>query len=311
MIKVGISSCVLGQKVRFDGGHKGSNFVKHHLAKVFELSPICPEVGMGMPVPRPTIHVREINQHARLTDTKTGEKDHTQALQDFFDATRPVIPEFDGYILAAKSPTCGMERIKVYNEQGELLHRKGQGMYAQRLIQNFPNLPVEEDGRLNDQGLRESFIVRVYAHHEFRRQVLEQPKLNALIKFHSRYKFLVLAFHPESYQALGQLVAEASKQPLDTVLQEYLSLLMNALNRTSSRRKHTNVLMHLQGFFKKQLNKQDKHELNEQILKYRSGYVPLMAPVTLLKHHLQHHPNGYLEQQVYFQPYPEELGLRA
>lgn len=311
MVKVGISSCVVGQKVRFDGGHKGSNFVRVHLAKVFELTPICPEVGMGMSVPRPTIHLRDGVDGIKLTDTKTGELNHTDALNQFFDKVSPQVPEFDGYILAAKSPTCGMDRIKVYNDAGELQHRKGRGMYAQKLLAAFPSLPVEEDGRLNDHGLRESFIVRVFAHNEYRNKVLADPSINALIKFHSRYKFLVLAFHPQSYKSLGRLVAAASSYELDTLLKEYLTLLMFALNRTASRRKHTNVLMHLQGFFKKNLPPVDKQELNEQILKYRSGHVPLMAPLTLLKHHLKHFPNDYLQEQAYFQPYPEELGLRA
>jgi uncharacterized protein YbgA (DUF1722 family)/uncharacterized protein YbbK (DUF523 family) len=311
MIKVGVSACVLGDKVRFDGGHKKSDFVSASLHEVFQLLPVCPEVGMGMSVPRPTIRVTEIKQGARLTDSKDISIDHTDKLHEFVEQKISLLDQIDGYILAAKSPTCGIYRIKTYNDKGDLLHRNGRGLFAGEVMERYPNLPVEEDGRLNDTGLRESFITRVYVHHEFRTTVLTDPSSHKLVKFHSRHKFLVMAYSNKAYQQLGRLVAQVGSSHLDTCLKQYLSLLMQVLSKPTDRKKHTNVLMHLQGFFKKSLDKQDKQELSEQIDKYRRGYLPLMAPITLLMHYLKKYPNPYLSEQVYLKPYPEELGLRA
>lgn len=315
MTKIGVSSCVLGDKVRFDGGHKCSRFVADKVSELYKLVPICPEVGMGMAVPRPTIHLRQVLKGGkidiRLVDTKDAAIDHTQAMSKFITQVKSKIVDLDGYIVAAKSPSCGMERIKIYNENGDLLHRKGVGMYVARMKQLFPNLPIEEDGRLNDKGLRESFFTRVTAHQQFRTQVLEQASVSNLIKFHSRNKFLILAYKQDIYRQLGRVVAHASKGDLQTVLSEYLSLMMLALSRTPSRKKHTNVLMHFQGFFKKHLTKEEKHELAENIEFYRMGLMPLLAPLTLLKHHLKKHPNEYLEQQSFFRPFPLELGIQG
>lgn len=314
-IKIGVSSCVLGQSVRYDGGHKKSGFVAKKVADIFELVPICPEVGMGMPIPRPTIHLREFHQddniEIRLVDSKDGSIDHSDAMEHFYQSVHSRLAEMDGYIVAAKSPSCGMERIKVYTEHGDLLHRKGMGLYVAKMQAHFPNLPIEEDGRLNDQGLRESFFVRVMAHHEFRTQVLEQPSVRNLVAFHSRYKFLILACKEDIYRQLGRIVAQAARSELDSTLSEYQSLMMAALSRAVSRKKHTNVLMHLQGFFKKHLSQEEKRELSQSIEHFRLGYVPLLAPLTLLRHHLKRFPNPYLEQQAYLQPFPLELGLHA
>jgi uncharacterized protein YbgA (DUF1722 family)/uncharacterized protein YbbK (DUF523 family) len=307
---VGISSCVLGEKVRYDGGHKRSAFITDSLAEFVRFAPACPEMGIGMPVPRPTIHIREIDQQQRLTDSRNGQLDHTDKMQAFFSARLSQLSKLDGYVLAAKSPSCGMERIKVYSDKGDLIHRNGQGLFVQLLKQHFPDLPMEEDGRLNDEGLRESFITRLFAYHDFRHQVTGQLSTRALVNFHSQYKMLVMAYSPQAYQALGRLVAGAKGQE-EVTARQYLTLMMSALSKPTNRRKHTNVLMHFQGYFKKQLDKADKQELSEQIDKYRRGYVPLMAPVTLLRHHLKNHPNSYLQQQRYLHPYPEALGLRG
>ncbi|GAB3016672.1 YbgA family protein [Bowmanella dokdonensis] len=308
--RIGVSACVLGDKVRYDGGHKRSAFVAAQLADFFTFKPICPEVGMGLPVPRPTIHLRETDAGLRLTDSRSGDRDHTAAMEAFFTHQTKLLSSLDGYILAAKSPSCGMERIKVYDQSGSLVHRQGQGLFASLLRRRFPHLPLEEDGRLNDAGLRESFITRVYAYHGFRHQVLIKPSVAALVTYHSRNKLLVMAYSPQTYQSLGRLVAKA-KGRLESTLEEYQSLLFSALGKPTDRRKQTNALMHLQGYFKRKLSRQDKQELSEQIEKYRLGHVPLLAPMTLLRHHLKHYPNSYLQQQSYLQPYPEALGLRA
>ncbi|WP_229157434.1 YbgA family protein [Fluctibacter halophilus] len=310
-IHVGVSACVLGDKVRFDGGHKRSNYVTDYLGAVFRFEPICPEVAMGMPVPRPAIRVQELGNEIHLVDSKDSALRHTDSLNRVFEQQRGKMAALDGYIFCAKSPTCGVERIKVYGESGELLHRKGRGLFAQQVMDAYPCLPVEEDGRLNDMGLRESFITKVYVHHRFRHDVLAKPSAAALVDFHSRHKFLVMAYNPKMYQAIGRLVSGAGKEHLDTLFSQYLTMLMQTLSKPTNRRKHTNVLMHLQGFFKKYLDPQEKQELAEQIDKYRLGYVPLLAPITLLQHHLRKYPNDYLSNQVYLAPYPEQLGLRA
>lgn len=312
MIKVGISACVLGDKVRFDGGHKKSGYVVSYLSKVFDFVPVCPEVGIGMSVPRPAIRVVDAGDTGlRLTDSKDVSLDYTDKLDDFYEAKHASFSQLDGYILAAKSPTCGVERIKVYSTDGDLLHRKGQGLFARQIRNNYPDLPMEEDGRLNDPGLRESFITKVYVHHRLREQVLGDPSAAALMQFHAQHKFLVMAYSPQNYQALGRLVAQAGSRELASVIAEYKTLLMRVFDKPTNRKKHTNVLMHLQGFFKRDLSKSDKQELVEQIDKYRRGHLPLMAPVTLLKHYLKEYPNPYLASQVYLDPFPDELGLRA
>lgn len=311
MIKIGVSACVMGEKVRYDGGHKQSKYVVRHLKKTFDFVPFCPEVGMGMTVPRPTIHLRDFGDDIRLVDSRNPAIDHTNNLSSFFDSVADKIGDLDGYIVAAKSPSCGMERIKVYDEDGNVLHRKGRGLYTEKLMKKFPNLPVEEDGRLNDQGIRESFFARVLAHNEFRLRVLSEPSMHNLVKFHSQYKFQVLAYNPEKYRELGSLVANHEGRDVQEVVSEYIAGLMSAMSGTASRKKHTNVLMHLQGFLKKHLSSDDKQELSQQIEHYRLGHLPLLAPLTLLRHHAKKYAPTYLQQQRYLEPYPLELGIHA
>lgn len=311
MLKIGSSACVLGEKVRYDGGHKRSGFVAAHISKIYQLVPFCPEVGIGLPTPRPAIQLRGSEDEVRLVDSKTGTVDHTESMDAYFSKQKARIAHLDGYILAAKSPSCGMERIKVHDLNGNLLHRKGRGLFAEQLINAFPGLPVEEDGRLNDQGLRESFFTRVHAHAMFREMVLEDKSSVSLIEFHTRIKYLLLAYNPEVYQHLGPVIANVGNRPLDKVCEEYFITFMNALSKPTNRKKHTNVLMHIQGFFKRDLSPDHKQELTEEILKYRKGYVPLLAPLTLINHYLKLFPNDFLQKQAYLKPFPVELGLFA
>ena len=311
MINVGVSACVLGENVRYDGGHKKSHYTVNYLTKVFNLIPVCPEVGMGMTVPRPPIRIIEKDQQVRLVDVKDSSIDYTSRLSDFYQKKHAGFAALDGYIFAAKSPTCGVERIKVYDDCGNLLHRKGAGVFAHKVKQAYPFLPIEEDGRLNDKGLRESFVTRVYVHARYREEVLQNPTMGALVDFHSKHKFLVMAYSPMAYRQLGRIVANAKTLDFDTVSQQYQSVIMQALSKPTNRKKHTNVLMHLQGFLKKNLARQDKQELCEQIEQYRKGYVPLLAPITLMNHHLKAFPNEYIASQVYLRPFPPELELRA
>lgn len=310
-IRVGISACVLGEPVRFDSGHKVSNFVTKELANFFEFVSVCPEVGMELPVPRPTIRLISNNERIALVETKDASRDHTAALLNYSEQKIEQLQSehLSGYIVCAKSPTCGMERVKVYGERGGA-EKNGVGLYTQQLMQRMPWLPVEEDGRLNDPVLRENFITRVFCLNDFYQSLGSQPTAGKVVEFHSRYKLSLMAHHPMSYKALGRLVAEVTKYPTDTFIEQYRLGLMQALTHRISRNNNTNVLMHIQGYFKRSLTAQQKAELARVIDEYRQGLLPLLAPLTLIKHYLSMYPDEYLSQQRYLDPHPQALRLR-
>ncbi len=307
VIRVGISGCLAGQPVRFDGGHKRSDFCTEELAGFVEFVPLCPEIAIGLGTPRPSI--RLINQGGEiLAQTAKGE-DVTAALRDY---GQKMVTQFDGlsgYVLCAKSPSCGMERVRVYHDSGKGNAKEGTGIYAAELMRALPLLPLEEDGRLNDPLLRENFVTRVFALHDW--QCLRHEGITAarLIAFHSRYKYLLMAHHRDSYQALGKLLSDLSCD-VEQKADAYIGGMMQALGNNASRNNHTNVLQHLQGYFKQQLNARQRRELTRTIEQYRQGILPLLAPITLLRHYLEEHPNDYLHQQVYLNPHPEALRLR-
>lgn len=309
-INIGISSCVLGEKVRFDSGHKVSRFVTKELAPYFQFVSVCPEVGMGMPVPRPTIRLISNDERLALVETKDSTKDHTQAMVEYSKSKVAELEEAQlcGYIVCAKSPTCGMERVKVYKNNGA--ENIGVGLYTNELMQKMPWLPVEEDGRLNDPILKENFITRVFTLYDFYQSVGNDLSRGSIIAFHSRYKLTLMAHHPNSYKELGRLVANIKDYDLEEFYQLYRVGLMKAMAYRATRKNNTNVLMHLQGYFKRNLDKQEKAELRQVIDDYRVGLLPLLAPLTLIKHYLKTHPDEYLEQQKYLEPYPQELRLR-
>ncbi len=311
-IKIGISSCVLGQKVRYDGGHKLSEFCVERLGKLVEYVPICPEQAIGMSVPRPAIRLMKTELgEIRLVNNKDNSIDHTDAMIAFSQKAVSHLTDISGYIVCAKSPSCGMERVRLVDDKGNFLGKIATGLYTQQLQKAYPWLPIEEDGRLFDEGLRESFMVRVFALKQWQDMVNSGFTVGKLVAFHSQYKFLVMAHHPQAYRQLGRLVASASLFAPVELQQRYLLDFMRALTQVSTRKQHANVLMHLQGFFKKVLSSDAKQELLELIHQYRRGHAPLLAPLTLLKHHLRLHPNNYVAAQRYFEPYPMELGLRA
>ncbi len=309
-IYLGISACVLGHKVRFDAGHKANQFVLKELAPYFEFVPICPEVGMGLPVPRPTIRLVSDNERIALVETKKPENDHTSRLIHYAQNKVAELKQqtLCGYIVCAKSPTCGMERVKVYNQHNA--EKNAVGLYTQVLLREMPWLPVEEDGRLNDAILRENFIARVYCLHDFYQSLGDEPTAGKVVAFHSRYKLTLMAHHPRAYRALGHLVANVAKYEPVEFIEQYRLALMLALKNRASRKNHTNVLMHLQGYFKRSLDKSQKRELTEVIHDYRKGVLPLLVPITLIKHYLTIYPDAYLMQQRYLDPYPQELKLR-
>ncbi|WP_406672082.1 YbgA family protein [Natronospira sp.] len=307
-IPVGISSCLLGEEVRYNGGHKRHRYVEQVLGRYFRYLPFCPEVAIGMGVPRPPIRL-------------VGDPDAPQARQvndpsrDFSDALRAYGREqaanldgqISGYILKAKSPSCGMERVKVYDVKG-MPTGQGRGLYAEALMARHPCLPVEEEGRLNDPNLRDNFIERVFVYDRWRRLQAEGLDAGSLVQFHTQHKFLILAHDQQAYRELGRLVAGAGKGDIQALAEQYLSQLMQALSKHASRRDHANVLMHLAGFFKKQLDGGDRQELEDSIQAYRRGEHPLLVPLTLLRHHLRRHPEAYVAGQHYLDPFPRELG---
>lgn len=309
-IKIGISSCVLGERVRFDSGHKISKFVTKELAPYFDFVPVCPEVGSGMPVPRPTIRLVSDQERIALVETKDPTQDHTDKVMDY---SKSKVAELEqqqlcGYIVCAKSPTCGMERVKVYNKNNA--ESIGVGLYTNELMKGMPWLPVEEDGRLNDPVLKENFITRIFSLHDFYNSMGDEPTRGKIVAFHSRYKLTLMAHHPASYKELGKLVANIKEYELDEFYRLYREGLMNAMSHRASRKNNTNVLMHIQGYFKRNLDKNQKQELRQVIDDYRVGLLPLLAPLTLLKHYLSAHPDEYLAEQAFLQPHPQELRLR-
>ncbi|KKA43725.1 DUF523 and DUF1722 domain-containing protein [Salinivibrio sp. KP-1] len=310
---VGVSACVIGEKVRFDSGHKRSPFVTKELAPYVDFVPVCPEVGIGLPVPRPAIRlVDKGDLSVRMVETKDQQKDYTEKMTAFSEQKAEELAHkaLRGYIVCAKSPTCGMERVKVYRENGYASDISGVGLYTQALMARMPWLPVEEDGRLNDPILKENFVFRLFALDDLYKSVEQGVTKKALVDFHSRYKLVLMAHSPEKYRELGRFMANIGHYDLDRFFEQYRTAFMQAIAIRATRKKHTNVLMHLQGYFKNNLDKRQKAELANLIHAYRQGTMPLLAPLTLISHHLHNHPDAYLANQAYLKPYPDALRLR-
>lgn len=309
-IVVGVSSCVLGEQVRFDGGHKRSQFVVSGLGDYFQYLPICPEVGMGLTVPRATLRLQGQDDQIELVESKDPTKNHTDKIIQFAQQKVAELQSSDicGYIVCAKSPSCGMERVKVYSQNQA--KKEGVGLYTRHLMEKMPWLPIEEDGRLHDPLLRENFILRVFVLHDLHSTIGDQPTAAKIIQFHSRYKLTLMAHHPSSYKELGKLVANVKQYSMDEFYCLYREQLMAALRKIATRKNNTNVLMHIQGYFKRMLNSAQKAELSRLIDDYRLGHLPLLAPITMIKHYLTCYPDSYIEQQHFLNPYPQELGLR-
>ncbi len=305
--RLGISACLLGERVRFDGNHKLNSYIVGTLGRFFDFVPVCPEVAIGMGIPRPPIHLVGDPEQPRAVGVRDPELDVTDALTTFSQRQVRELGAICGYILKSKSPSCGMERVKVYGEQGL---RHSAGLYARALMTAHPLLPVEEEGRLGDPGLRDNFLERVFA---FRRwQLLAAAGLTPgeLVEFHAMHKLSLMAHGQERYRALGRLVAEAGTRPLAALTADYLSAFMAALKQTATIKRQVNVLHHAMGYLKRELDREDKAELLEVITAYAEERVPLVVPITLLKHHFRRHPHPYMDRQVYLNPPREELFLR-
>ncbi|HWP49387.1 MAG TPA: DUF523 and DUF1722 domain-containing protein [Candidatus Limnocylindrales bacterium] len=309
-IRIGISSCLLGARVRFDGGHKKDPFITETLGKFFQWIPVCPEIEMGLGTPRESLRLVDTlsTPHLIAPHSKT---DLTEIMACFAEKRLEELAQLNlhGYILKKDSPSCGMERVRVYGEKGAP-QRKGRGLFAEALIRRFPLLPIEEEGRLQDLRLRENFIERVFSYYRWTELLRINPEPKDLIRFHTQHKLTLLSHSREYYQKLGRLVAQTGKIPMQDLLREYGELFMTALKVKVTTKKHVDVLYHLLGFLKKVLDSQDKAELISYLEDYRKGLVPLIVPITLLRHHLRHHPIPWVLEQTYLNPYPAELMLR-
>lgn len=311
MIKVGISQCLLGAKVRFDGGHKNSRFCSTELSQLFEFTSLCPEVGIGLPVPRKTIRLVGDSESPRAVLSAGGDEDYTDQLSNFADINIEKIKQLSGYILTKGSPSCGMERVKVYNKNGQS-QSNGTGLFTARLKALCPHLPLEEDGRLNDPLLRDSFIKRVYLYSEWQ-QINSDGKITVrdLMNYHTKHKMTLLAHCPKTYRELGPMVAQVRSHSINEVAEEYIGLMLNGMKRMATRSNNTNVLMHLQGHLKKLIGREDKAELRRIIIDYKEGLAPIMAPIILLKHHFRNNPNKYIKRLSFFDPYPKQLAIQV
>jgi uncharacterized protein YbgA (DUF1722 family)/uncharacterized protein YbbK (DUF523 family) len=309
-LRIGVSACLVGERVRFDGGHKLNHFLTEELGRFVELVPVCPEVDIGLGIPRETIRLVQIGKQRRLVAPASG-ANHTDKMRRYAERKLRELMrlELSGYVLKSKSPTCGMERVPVYGENGMRL-ASGTGAFAEALLATLPLLPVEEEGRLLDLTLRENFVERVFAYRRMRDLFRAGWTRGGLVAFHTKVKLQVMAHDTTAYTALGQLVARVKQIPRGQLEARYQDIFMRALARTATRRRNTNVLQHVAGYFKHKLTADQKVELQEVIRDFHDGLVPLIVPVTLLRHYVRLHGDEYLAAQLYLAPHPKELMLR-
>ncbi len=316
LIQVGLSACLAGQLVRYNGGHSQSRYCLDTLSEYFKFKTYCPEVAAGFSVPRATMRLVGDPNNPMLTysDSK-GDNDQevenlTAQLLNVVIAKVRTFDQLDGYVLMKNSPSCGYQRVKVYQANGHPHTIRRQGLFTEQLHKRYPLLPIEEEGRLNDPRLRENFILRVYAHYCFRHEVLADLSLHNLIQFHSRYKYTLMAHNQLLYRSLGKMLTGDSELSIDALALQYFTLFMQALGKPASVKNHTNTLLHILGYLKKSVSSRSRVNLMDVIHKYRQRKIPLITPLTLLSHYIEQHGSQYIKEQRYFNPYPEALGLR-
>jgi len=304
-IKIGVSSCLLGEKVRWDGNHKQDAVVKNQLGRIFEWVPTCPEVEIGMGIPRESVHLTGSSKSPRMAGTTTA-TDWTQRMNRYSKKRSRELAKMNvcGYIFKSKSPSCGIARIPVVAKNGKT-QSKGRGLFAELFIQQYPLVPVEDEDRLHDARVRENFITRVFAYHRLTQLLKGRFSLKALVKFHTAHKFLLLAHSRKHYNALGKRVAQAKQIAQAELKSRYAEEFMQALTFRSTKKKNADVLYHMLGFFKTPLSKDEKLDLIETIEDYRNELTPLIVPVTLIKRHIRKHKIDYLSDQVYLNPHPK------
>lgn len=309
-IRVGISACLLGENVRFDGGHQYSRYCSETLEPYFQYQPVCPEVGSGMSTPREVVRLVNFNEERRMIGYRSGH-DYTDAIQAYNERNLPELAQVSGFIFKRKSPSCGMERVKVYQPNKDIPENDGVGLFAKAFMQRYPLVPTEEDGRLNDPLLRENFVQRVFVYDQWQRLQEAGITEQALLDFHSRHKYMLMAHSQAAYRELGRLLGNLKDRALEEIAAEYIHGMMHALRKVASKRSHANVLLHIMGHFKRDLDKASKAELKDTIMKYREGIVPLVVPLALIRHHMMYYGNEYIQKQAYLAPHPEDLKLRV
>ncbi|HEY7560132.1 MAG TPA: DUF523 and DUF1722 domain-containing protein [Candidatus Binatia bacterium] len=308
--KLGVSACLLGQRVRYDGGHKRDHFLTEIFGRHVEWVPVCPELEVGMGIPRETVRLIGSPMNPELIAEKSG-KDWTFAMNRLATKRARELTELDvsGYVFKKDSPSCGLERVRVY-DSNNIPVRKGRGLFAARVTERLPLMPVEEEGRLNDLSLRENFIERVFAYRRWQDATSAPKSIRALVDFHTRHKFLLLAHSDGHYRHLGRIVAAAKQKPLSHAYDEYGRIFMDGLAIHATAKKHANVLDHMMGYFTRELSSEERKELLELIRDFRHQLVPLVVPVTLIRHYVTKYTVSYLLNQVYLDPSPKELMLR-
>jgi len=310
-IKIGMSSCLLGEEVRWDGDHKHDQYVRDVLGSYFDYVSICPEVDVGMGVPRETVALYGTLENPKMI-TKRSKTDWTKKMNHY---TKDRIHELTkenlcGYVFKSKSPSCGIGKVPIYSEFGSSRMRHGSGMFASSFVKVFPLVPVEDEGRLHDPVIRENFIVRIFCFHRLQLLVRKSFSIGSLVRFHTRHKFLILSHSRKKYDDMGQLVANAKKIKTAELKTRYSKLFMAALTYKSTPKKNTDVLLHMVGFLKKILTREGKKDILSVIEDYRNELLPLVVPVTLIYHQVKKHNIEYLLDQVYLNPHLKELMLR-
>ena len=309
-INLGISSCLLGEQVRYDGGHKRDRYLTDILGKYVQWVPVCPEVECGLPIPREAMRLVGDPEAARLVTRKTG-VDHTARMSKWATKRLKELEDSDlcGFIFKTRSPSSGYTGVKVYSESG-MPSRKGRGLFAGAFVDRFPLIPVEDEGRLNDPKLRENFIERVFVFRRWKDFLNERHDWGGLVSFHTDHKLLLMSHSQKHYSMLGRFVAQAKKGKKEEVFSQYIDKFMEGLKFVATVKKHTNVLMHILGYFKKELSSDEKAELLDLIEHYHKGLIPLVAPLTLINHYVRKYEEPYLKKQHYLNPHPGELMLR-
>jgi len=309
-IKIGISSCLIGNKVRWDGDDKLDRFITDTLGKYLEFVPVCPEAECGLGTPRETLRLEGDPENPRLV-TRKEKADLTELMVAWSKKKLIELKKEDlcGYIFKSKSPSCGMERINVYQETGAPV-KQGTGIFAKIFMDRFPQIPAEDDGRLHDPKLRENFIEMLFTLKRWRNTLAAGKQMNNLINFHTQNKLLILSHNQKIYRRMGKLVANHDDISLDNLFSQYEALLLEALKLQTTVKKNINVMMHIMGYFKKELSSDEKRELIDIIEKYRNNTVPVIVPITLLNHYVRKYRQPYLQSQTYLHPHPVSLKLR-
>jgi len=309
-IRIGVSKCLLGEPVRYDGQHKHDHYITDTLGRYFEFVGVCPEVECGLGVPRESMRLVGEPANPRLVATRSG-VDFTARMQAW--VARRVVElekeELYGYIFKSRSPSSGMENVKVYNEKGGVIG-KAPGFFAKGFMAHFPTLPCEDEGRLNDPDLRENFIERVFTLWRFRQAVRASPTLSTLMTFHAQNKLLIQSHHEPLMREMGRELAGLKAREVRAYIPQYEAKLMRALKTLATVRKHTNILQHMLGYLRQDVDEADRKELAGIIQDYRQGLIPLIVPMTMLRHYVFKHGIEYLKDQYYLNPHPLELKLR-